>query len=83
MPYSSGQPGPIALFGSGETGKYGRQVQETLLLRYPKPVRVTIIETPAGFQPNVDVVTGKLRVFYEHNLQNARPEVTIAAERAP
>ena len=81
MPYSSGQPGPIALFGSGETGKYGRQVQETLLLRYPKPVRVTINETPAGFQPNVDVVTGKLRVFYEHNLQNARPEVTIAAAR--
>jgi peptidase E len=79
---SAGIRGPIALFGSGETGKYGRQVQEQLLLRYPKPVRVTILETPAGFQPNVDVVTGKLRTFYEHNLQNARPQVTISPARA-
>lgn len=73
--------GSIALFGSGETGKYGRQVQEALLLRHPKPVRVTIVETPAGFQNNIDSVTAKLRTFYEHNLQNARPQVTIAAAR--
>jgi cyanophycinase-like exopeptidase len=81
MSAGSSAPGAIAIFGSGETGKYGRQVQEALLLRYAKPVRVTIVETPAGFQTNVDSVTAKLRTFYEHNLQNAKPVVTIAAAR--
>lgn len=73
--------GKIVLFGSGETGKHGRLVQEHVLSAYRKPVRVAIIETPAGFQPNVDVVTAKLRAFYEHNLQNFKPAVTIVPAR--
>src|SRR5215217_3231178 len=74
--------GRVALFGSGETGKHGRLVQERMLARHPKPVRIAILETPAGFQPNVDAVTSKLRGFYEHNLQNLRPIVTVVPARA-
>jgi hypothetical protein len=74
-------PGLIALFGSGETGKYGRQAHERLLDRLPRPPAVAIVETPAGFQPNVDVVTAKLRTFFEHNLQNYRPEVSVVPAR--
>jgi cyanophycinase-like exopeptidase len=73
--------GKIVLFGSGETGKHGRFVQEQVLSAYRKPVRVAILETPAGFQPNVDVVTAKLRTFYEHNLQNFKPVVTSVPAR--
>lgn len=73
--------GSIALFGSGETGKYGRQVHERLLAALPKPPAVAIVEAPAGFQPNVDVVTGKLRTFFEHNLQNYRPVVSVVPAR--
>jgi cyanophycinase-like exopeptidase len=73
--------GLIALFGSGETGRQGRQIHERLLDRLPRPPRVAIVETPAGFQPNVDVVTAKLRAFFEHNLQNYRPIVTVVPAR--
>lgn len=73
--------GALVLFGSGETGKHGRLVQEQVLARHARPVAVTIVETPAGFQPNVDAVTGKLHDFYERNLQNLRPVVTVASAR--
>ncbi len=73
--------GTIALFGSGETGRYGRQVHERLLARLPTTPAVAIVETPAGFQPNVDVVSDKLRHFFEHNLQNFRPRVDVVPAR--
>ncbi len=73
--------GPVILFGSGETARQGRQAQEDVLRGLPMPARVAIVESPAGFQPNVDYVTGKLRQFVEHNLQNFRPQVTIVPAR--
>lgn len=73
--------GPIALFGSGETSKHGRQVHARLFARLGRPVRVAIVETPAGFQPNVAVVSGKLRAFFRHNLSEFDPEVRIVAAR--
>ncbi len=73
--------GIVALFGSGETGKHGRLIQEQILAAYPTPVRVAIVETPAGFQPNIDRVTGKLSAFYQHNLQNTKPIVTVVDAR--
>jgi hypothetical protein len=76
MPY-----GPVILFGSGETARHGRQAQELVLKRLPVPARVAILETSAGYQPNVDYVTAKLRTFVEHNLQNYRPDVTIVPAR--
>lgn len=78
MPY-----GPVVLFGSGETARHGRQAQEAVLQRLPVPARVAILETPAGFQPNADYVTAKLRDFVEHNLQNYRPDVAIVPARVP
>ena len=74
-------PGLIALFGSGETAKRGRQIHETLLRTLDPPIRVAIVETPAGFQPNVDVVSRKLREFFEQRLQNFKPEVRVVAAR--
>src|SRR5207248_2346381 len=74
-------PGTLALFGSGETSRHGRKVQEALLARCPVPVRVAVIETPAGFQPNCDAVHARIRRFFEHNLQNYRPEVSLVHAR--
>jgi len=73
--------GRVALFGSGETSRVGRRVHELLLADYPRPVPVAILETPAGFQPNVAVLSDKVRHFFEHNLQNAKPRVTIVPAR--
>lgn len=73
--------GPIALFGSGETSRRGRQVHSELLRRLPSPVRIAILETPAGFQPNVAVVSGKLRAFFDQSLGNFQPIISIVPAR--
>ena len=73
--------GPIALFGSGETSRRGRQVHSELLRRLPVPVKIAVLETPAGFQPNVSVVSGKLREFFDRSLQNFQPIVTTVPAR--
>ena len=71
----------MALFGSGETARVGRRVHELLLGAYERPVPVAVVETPAGFQPNVEVLSAKVRAFFEHNLQNFTPQVTVVPVR--
>ena len=73
--------GRVALFGSGETGSVGRRVHELLLAAYPRPVEVAILETPAGFQPNASALSEKARRFFEHNLRNSEPRVTVVPGR--
>lgn len=73
----SGTPGPLVLFGSGETARSGRQVHEEVLSRFPSPVRVAILPTPAGFQPNADAVAERLADFVRRSLVNHRPEVVV------
>ncbi len=75
------RPGLIALFGSGETSSSGRKVHDYLFQRLPTPVRVAILETPAGFQPNSRIVADKIKQFLERSLQNDRPEVELIAAR--
>ena len=69
--------GPLILFGSGETARHGRQVQEEVLRHWPTPVKVAILVTPSGFQPNADFVVEKLRAFVERSLQNYKPRITL------
>lgn len=75
-------PGPVVLFGSGETSPSGRKVYEWLFSRFPSPVSVAILETPAGFQPNSSIVAGKIGEFLRTRLQNHRPEVSVLPARA-
>lgn len=73
--------GRIALFGSGEIAEQGRAVQEALILRHARPVRVAVIETPAAHQPDVDDVTARLTAFYEEDLQHTGPTVSVVPAR--
>jgi len=79
--YPPGSGGRIALFGSGETARVGRRVHELLLGAYQKPVPVAVIETPAGFQPNTNTLAVDVKAFFEHGLQNFKPQVTIVPAR--
>jgi len=79
--YPPATRGRIALFGSGETARVGRRVHELLLAAYQKPVPVAVIETPAGFQPNTAVLASDVKAFFEHSLQNFKPDVTIVQAR--
>ncbi|MBI2847323.1 MAG: hypothetical protein HYX82_05515 [Chloroflexi bacterium] len=47
----------------------------------PRPVRVAVLETPAGFQPNSALVAQKVGDFLCHHLQNYQPEVAIVPAR--
>ncbi len=74
-------PGLIALFGSGEAAPTGRAVHEYLFRRIRKPIRVAVLETPAGFQPNSAWVAGRLAEFIQERLQNYHPQVTVIPAR--
>ena len=74
-------PGPVVLFGSGETSASGRKVHDWVFGRLSPPIRVAVLETPAGFQPNSDQVAEQLADFLRHHLQNYRPQVTVVPAR--
>jgi len=74
-------PGLIALLGSGETSPAGRKMHDYLLARLPRPATVAILETPAGFQPNVDRVAGKIGEFLRRGLRNYDPRVLMIQAR--
>ena len=75
------RPGPIAFLGSGETSASGRRVYDWLFRRLSQPIRVSVLETPAGFQPNSALVAGKVGDFLRRHLQNHQPTVDIVPAR--
>ena len=74
-------PGPIVLLGSGETSPSIRKVYDQLFQRFTPPVRVAILETPAGFEPNSVAVAGQIGSYLEKHLQNYQPQITIVPAR--
>lgn len=75
------QPGPVVFFGSGETSASGQTVFHHLLSSMPQPVRVSILETPAGFELNSAWVAGQVAEFQGKHLQNFKPQITIVPAR--
>ncbi|HST05463.1 MAG TPA: cysteinyl-tRNA synthetase [Chloroflexia bacterium] len=68
--------GTLALLGSGETSSQGRKIHDYLMAAIGAvPVRVAMLETPAGFQPNVHAVYQKVGEFLEKSLQNYHPHI--------
>ena len=77
----SSQPGPIVLLGSGETAPNAQKIYHRLFTQFQEGVRVAILETPAGFEPNSDYVAGQIAIYLRKRLQNFRPAVTIVPAR--
>lgn len=75
------RPGRVALFGSGETSQLGGQIFEYLARQLASPLRVSLLETPAGFELNSAQVIGRVGDFLKVRLQNYRPEVTLVPAR--
>jgi len=78
---ASHHPGLVAFFGSGETSASGHRVYNRLLSKLPQPVRVAILETPAGFQPNSAVVAQKVGDFLYTHLQNYQLHIDVVPAR--
>ena len=75
------RPGPVVLFGSGETSASGRRVFDWLFRRLESPIRVVVLETPAGFQPNSAWVAEQVADFLRRRLQNYNPQVKVVPAR--
>jgi cyanophycinase-like exopeptidase len=75
-------PGPVVLFGSGETSPSGRKIFDLVFRQLPVPPRVALLETPAGFELNSERVIGRVGEFLQHRLQNYDPQVQVVRARA-
>jgi hypothetical protein len=78
---NSVEPGPITVFGSGETATEAQRVHDRLMRRMTGPIRAVVLETPAGFEPNSGAVAGRLADFIRDHLPNYRPSVEVVPAR--
>lgn len=73
--------GQIAFLGSGETSLAGGRIFEALARKIDEPLRIALLETPAGFELNSPQVVGRVGDFMQTRLQNYKPEVDIVPAR--
>ena len=76
--YISPKESFLAIFGSGETAPSAVRTHTRVLesIGKDKP-NIAILSTPAGFQPNVEVVCEEIAKFFEKSLQNFHPRVRV------
>ncbi|MCC6298356.1 MAG: cysteinyl-tRNA synthetase [Anaerolineales bacterium] len=73
--------GQIAFLGSGETSLAGGRIFEALAKKINEPLRIALLETPAGFELNSAQVVGKVGEFMKTRLQNYKPIVDVVPAR--
>src|SRR5512138_2072532 len=73
--------GQIAFLGSGETSLAGGRIFETLARNIDGPLRIALMETPAGFELNSAQVVGRVGDFMANRLQNYKPAVDVIPAR--
>ena len=73
--------GRIAFLGSGETSLAGGRIFESLARLISDPLRVSIMETPAGFELNSALVAGRVGDFFKTRLQNFKPVIYLVPAR--
>ena len=74
-------PGNIAFLGSGETSLAGGRIFEQLAKQIKGPLRIALLETPAGFELNSGQVAGRVADFLATRLQNFNPQIDIVPAR--
>jgi hypothetical protein len=74
-------PGKIAFLGSGETSLAGGRIFEALVRDLKAPLRIALMETPAGFELNSAQVVGRVGEFMASRLQNYKPVVDVVPAR--
>ncbi|MBI3384841.1 cysteinyl-tRNA synthetase [Candidatus Gottesmanbacteria bacterium] len=67
--------GLVAVFGSGEMSPTGRRIHEYLISDKKPPVKIALLETPAGFEENPRSWYGKLAEMLEVGLAPYQPQI--------
>jgi cyanophycinase-like exopeptidase len=73
--------GQIAFLGSGETSLAGGRIFESLARHIQEPLRIALMETPAGFELNSPQVVGRVGEFMKARLQNYKPVIDVVPAR--
>lgn len=73
--------GQIAFLGSGETSLAGGRIFEALARNLAQPLKIALLETPAGFELNSGQVTGRVGEFMQNRLQNYKPQIDVIPAR--
>ena len=73
--------GRIAFLGSGETSLAGGRIFESLARHAHGPLRVAVLETPAGFELNSFQVASRVADFLQTRLQNYKPGIDVIPAR--
>lgn len=75
------RPGWVAMFGSGEIAPGAQRVYDAVMRQLDAPVRVAVLETPAGFELNSPRVAGRIAEYLKQHLRNHDPQVTLVPAR--
>lgn len=73
--------GKILLISSGETSSSAHDMFNQVFQDLRPPVRVAILETPAGFEVNSEQVSRKVADFLETSLKNFHPVISVVPAR--
>lgn len=74
-------PGQVVLLGSGETLPSSGKIHEFIARHLPDNPHIVILETPAGFEPNSELVAGRIKNFLTRRLQNYQPTIEVLPAR--
>lgn len=74
-------PGKVAFLGSGETSLAGGRIFESLVRDLREPLRIALMETPAGFELNSTQVVSRVGEFMASRLQNYKPVLDLVPAR--
>ncbi len=74
--------GNIILFGSGESSPIGAEILRKFFSSKEELQTISIVETPAGFQPNSDQVATDIADFYYASLKEFINQITVIPARA-
>jgi cyanophycinase-like exopeptidase len=68
----------MLLFGSGEIAAVSQEAHSYVFEQIGKSsINIVILSTPAGFQPNVELVYQEVADFFAHSLQNFHPNIKV------
>ncbi len=73
--------GRVLLISSGETSASAHEMFEHVFEDLRPPVRVAIMETPAGFEPNSALVAQRVSDFLKVTMKNYSPSINIVPVR--
>lgn len=73
--------GKVILFGSGETTESGKAIFRKVLQGLPRGQKISILETPAGFEPNSSLVARKISDIFSFSLKEFISKIDVIPAR--